>query len=64
MTENNMIKPGDIVRVKTGLSWRGEYKVIRLAKLGRVPAAVIDTGEYYTRTFPITSLEKMISADR
>lgn len=60
MTENNMVKPGDTVRVKTGFSWRGEYKVIRLAKLGRVPAAVIDTGEYYARTFPIIDLEKVI----
>ena len=59
MTENNVIKPGDTVRVKIGFSWPGEYKVIRLAKLGRVPAAVIDTGEHYARTFPISDLEKV-----
>lgn len=53
------IKPGDTVRVKVGFSWPGQYKVIRFAKLGRVPAAVIDTGEYYARTFPLDDLEKV-----
>lgn len=55
-----MIKPGDTVRVKIGFSWPGEYKVIRLAKRGRVPAAVIDTGEHYARTFCLSDLEKVI----
>lgn len=58
MTEK-AISPGDTVRVKIGFSWPGEYKVIRLAKLGRVPAAVIDTGEFYARTFPISDLERI-----
>lgn len=53
------ITAGDTVRVISGFSWPGEYKVIRLTKLGRVPAAVIDTGEHYGRTFTIDSLVKI-----
>lgn len=56
---NTEFKTGDTVKIKVGFSWPGEYKIIRFAKLGRVPAAVIDTGEFYARTFPLADLEKV-----
>lgn len=62
MPQKEVIKVGDTVRVKVGFSWPGEYTVIRFARLGRVPAAVINTGEHYARTFPIDDLEKVTTS--
>lgn len=55
------LKIGDTVRVNVGFSWPGQYKIVKLTKLGRVPAAVVDTGEFYTRTFPLTDLVLVVA---